>query len=549
MRVDKLFLPDFRNLRDFLIDFDETSPRTVLIGRNGVGKTNILEALTIIFRQLDLRAKPSFAYRINYSCNGFCVEVTASRGAQLTTDGTAGPLSMAYRVAQLNAGNCDGLVEVPQELFEVSEAAFYRMNAETRLLPKHVFGYYSGTSRRLRDLFIEHTENYRDELIRGEEETIRPLFLAEDWHSQFVLLAFYAKHDPEIRTFLLDQLGIEGLESVLFILQQPYWYNRDPSDVVRERGDARYWWAAGTVKRLLGQLHRVALAPMQTTERVPVGIKRHQTKERRYCYLKSADDLVALAADIDQKELFKRLESTVLSDLLHEVRIRFKVKNSDQSLSFTDLSEGEQQLLTVLGLLRFTNEDESLFLLDEPDTHLNPAWCLDYLDILTRYGGGISKSQIIMTTHSPLVFAGLEKNEVIILQRREFEQQIQAEHPSSSPKGMGFSAILTSDFFGLRSSLDRASLRLLDEKRQLGALEERTSRQEARLRELNDEIKGWDFTQTVNDPLYSEFVRAMAEIEKDQPELREAVLSPEAIDERRKRAIEALKRLKKNREE
>ncbi len=61
-----------------------------------------------------------------------------------------------------------------------------------------------------------------------------------------------------------------------------------------------------------------------------------------------------------------------------------------------------------------------------------------------------------MTTHSPLVFAGLEKNEVIILQRREMEQRIEAEHPSIKQR-MGFSAILTSEFFGLRSSLDRAS--------------------------------------------------------------------------------------------
>jgi len=38
-------------------------------------------------------------------------------------------------------------------------------------------------------------------------------------------------------------------------------------------------------------------------------------------------------------------------------------------------SEGEQQLLLVLGLLKFTAEEEALFLLDEPDTHLNP--CLE----------------------------------------------------------------------------------------------------------------------------------------------------------------------------
>jgi predicted ATPase len=540
MRVDRLHLPNFRNLRDFVIDFDEDSPRSVLIGRNGVGKTNILEALTSIFRQLDLRAKPDFAYRIAFSCNGYNVDIEAASPSDLEI-GRAAPLAMTYRVAPIRTPTPPETPEHP--VFDtLTEAAFYRLNGQTRVLPKHVFGYYSGTSPRLRDLFVEHTEKYRDELIAGQEETIRSLFLAEGWHSQFVLLAFYAKRDPEIRQFLLEQLGIEALESVLFVLQQPHWYNPDPSDQVRERGDERYWWAAGTVQRLLGELHRVALAPMQTKERVPVGIRRHRTLERRYCYVQSAEDLISLAADVDQKELFKRLESTVLSDLLHEVRIRFKVKGSETALSFVDLSEGEQQLLTVLGLLRFTNQDESLFLLDEPDTHLNPAWCLDYLDILTKYGGGLSKSQIIMTTHSPLVFAGLEANEVIILQRRDPEHRITAEHPASSPKGMGFSAILTSDFFGLRSSLDRASLALLDEKRRLGAIESRTPAEEARLRALNVEIRKLDFTQTVNDPLYNDFVRAMSDIERDEPELSDVILTANALEQRRKRAAEALRR-------
>ena len=176
MRVDKLYLPDYRNLQEFLIDFDETSPRTVLIGRNGVGKTNILEALTSIFRQLDLRIKPDFAYKINYSCNGFCIEVAAIRGSGLA-NGAPGLLSMVYKVVQqFAAGDNESSLISGAELAEMSETAFYRMNGEVRLLPKHVFGYYSGTSRRLRDLFVEHTENYRDELIRGEEGTIRPLF-------------------------------------------------------------------------------------------------------------------------------------------------------------------------------------------------------------------------------------------------------------------------------------------------------------------------------------------------------------------------------------
>ncbi len=43
--------------------------------------------------------------------------------------------------------------------------------------------------------------------------------------------------------------------------------------------------------------------------------------------------------------------------------------------------------------------------------------------------------------------------------------------------------------------------------------------------ELNSRDRG-GISQTVNDPLYSEFVRIMAEMENEEPELSEAVLSP-----------------------
>ncbi|MBP0609743.1 MULTISPECIES: AAA family ATPase [Burkholderia] len=532
MRVDKLYLKDFRNLSNFEIDFDEDSPRTVLIGRNGVGKTNLLEALTRIFRQLDLRERPDFEYKIQYSCSGHVIQVEATR-----TKDKADKIAISFKVAAQGDIDIDAVESI-------SESAFYRLNDSTRLLPKHVFGYYSGASSRFRNLFSQHTEIYRDQLIAGEEDTIRPLFLAEDWHSQFVLLAFYSKRDPEIDKFLKSQFGITGLESVLFALNEPYWYKKEPSPEVRARGDERYWWAAGTVKTFLGKLHDQALAPMETTEKVPVGIRRTKTKEHRYCYIKSHEDLIAIAHDIDQKEFFKRLESTVMSDLLREVKIRFHVENQNSLLSFDDLSEGEQQLLTVLGLLRFTNQDESLFLLDEPDTHLNPAWCLDYLDILTNYGGGLNNSQIIMTTHSPLVFAGLKKNEVILLQKREIDAEIYAEHPASDPKGMGFSAILTSEFFGLRMALDRETTDLLDEKRRLGSLEYRSPKDEERLAELNKEIGELDFSNEVRDPLYKDFVRAMTDLENSDPEIGATVLTPDAVERRRELAKKILSQIK-----
>src|SRR5436305_1479713 len=75
MRIDRLYLSNFRNLIDFEVDFDQTSVRQVIVGRNGVGKSNLLEALTRIFRDLDLEEESEFAYEIEYICNQHCIKI------------------------------------------------------------------------------------------------------------------------------------------------------------------------------------------------------------------------------------------------------------------------------------------------------------------------------------------------------------------------------------------------------------------------------------------------------------------------------------------
>lgn len=53
MRLDKLYIEDFKNLKQFSIDFDEREMTTVLIGHNGTGKSNLIEAIVTLFRDLD----------------------------------------------------------------------------------------------------------------------------------------------------------------------------------------------------------------------------------------------------------------------------------------------------------------------------------------------------------------------------------------------------------------------------------------------------------------------------------------------------------------
>lgn len=547
MRIDRLKLPSYKNLVDFEVDFDQGSPRQVVVGRNGVGKSNLLEAIVRIFRDLDLEEASSFEYEIEYLCRGRAVRIC---NVALEPNRTAGnrQFRRTYEVAEHKQSNL--LPEV--KYLPLSENEFNRRNRRTgllpnpeRLLPNYVFGYYSGDISRFEGIFEKHEEKYYTDQVRGDEVPLRTLFLARPHHSQFAFLSFLAADDAKAKEFLKEELRIEGLDAVLFALREPYWSKGKRSRTVNG-GDPRFWGAAGKVAPFLATLLANSLVPMAFTERLRVSVGQTETKERRFCYLQSSDAVFELARGLSKKEFFARLESLVYSNVVSgdgaDVRIWLRLKGVEDSATFNDLAEGERQLLTVLGLLRFTEDDEALFVLDEPDTHLNPAWCLDYLDNLRKYGANLDTSQIIMTTHSPLTFAGLEKNEVVILQR-ERDGSIRAEHPITSPRGMGFSAILTSDYFGLRSTLDRPTLEKLDLKRALGLKANKTDEDLKLLTQLDQELGRLDFSNSVRDPLYQEFVRAITQAQVENPDLAHASPSMEEWRVRKDVAADIAKRL------
>jgi energy-coupling factor transporter ATP-binding protein EcfA2 len=214
-------------------------------------------------------------------------------------------------------------------------------------------------------------------------------------------------------------------------------------------------------------------------------------------------------------EFFRDLESTHVSDLIDEVRIRIKLRKNDGTVTFRELSEGEQQLLTVLGLLQFTSSEESLFLLDEPDTHLNPRWSVEYLqhirDFLKDDEGASRSSHVLLATHNPIAVAELLKEQVQILKRDEETLGIWAEEPSIDPRGMGYAGVVTSEMFDLNAALDTHTQELLEEQRTLSADPESNPEQLSRLESLNDELELLGFRYQMRDPVFTEYLKARSE--------------------------------------
>lgn len=571
MQLLRIRIPLFRNLRDLDIVFKThlqpiasapadapTKPirSHALIGQNGTGKSNLIEALIMIFRDVDLDREVAFDYTLEYSIRSRVVRIEADTAKQ----------KRPY-------------VWVDDK----AESQGYLLK-NRELLPTHVFAYYSGRNERIETLFQEHQRrfNQRQEIttdevlseqllenftgteadIRAIEEAkrrrevrlkqagddrLRRLFYCRGGHSQLVLLACLLSDDPVFKK-VLKNLHIESLESALFVLKEPHRLREkrrggkfDEQEL--NEGDPRFWYARGNVvSEFLDKLWQVAWAPIEQEATKQIDFRGRTEKQKQlYLFVPSQDKLKQLGELVGSTDSFFRYaEGAYIGDLIEEVRITVKKRNEHGGkVSFTHLSEGELQMLTVLGLMRITREDHCLFLLDEPDTHLNPIWKLRYFDDIEgvleqpsdfTLSGSLAlnsathqvQSQVLLTTHDPIMVGSLKREQVHILRRDDGHTVVDV--PDEHPQGMGVTGLLKSELFGLSSTLDIETERRLFRRNELFALDKRRPEQEDELRRLSAELADLGFSNAdFKDPFYAKFVRRMAKHTK----FHKPVLSPE----------------------
>lgn len=530
MKIDYLFIRSpFKNLHNVRIDFDETNLMTVVVGRNGSGKSNILEALVAIFRNLDLGEVPPFSYELKYKLGND----EHARWIVVDADPDRGTLAQQYRILVADhANNKTANQGKPLPLSKVKR----NKNGEAHYLPNFLFSYYSGPSDRLEDYFRKHRDNFYRKMLQSKidlKADIRPLFYAKPFHSQFVLLAFFlSAKDDEEKEFLREHLGIEELDSVHFVMRKPGW---------AKKKNELFWGASGVVRDFLDTIYPHALAPVKVTRQEETSLTgRGKPNEFIHLFLPDVEALRTFADGLSPDVFFKMMESTLLSEIISEVSVRVRVSSSEEPLRFRELSEGEQQLLTVLGLLKFTGGKDSLFLLDEPDTHLNPSWTIKYLDFLQKFVPDHEACHLLMVTHHPLAIAELEKEQVQITWR-DGDGQVHAQAPAESPRGMGYAGILTSDMFGLRGTLDNSTEDLLRDRRALIEKDHLNEVDQEKLRELDQKIENLGFTTAHWDKNYQEFLKARHKAESQL--FKEEAHTPDVLKLRAEKAQEILEKI------
>lgn len=520
MRLDKVSIDGFKNLRGLELDFDERQLTTVLIGQNGAGKSNLIEAITQVFRWVDMRRnEPRFRYRVTY---------------RIQPQGSAVPNPPSVCLS-----NFPGEPAIRVNGQEVKRTEFEKRKAEW--FPDLVFGYYSGGSRRLEALFDSHQRRYYDDIkLEDDDEKVakaqeaRRLFYCRPIHGVLALLALFAFPDRKVTAELASRLGITGFHSLLALFRRPSWF-KGPKDA----GAEDLWGARGPAGRAARRFKELAFHPFAwSANQIDDYRDGMQSRLQLASFIPSLERMQELAMQFnDEREMFYALEAMDISDLVREIQV-WVTRNNDASgdVGFADLSDGERQLLMVLGLIRVSRGKRALFLLDEPDTHLNPHWQHSYLQLIEDWTGIAAEKahcHIVLTSHNPLTISALSRDEVRVITQSE-DGRVTASAPYADPKGMGFTATLT-EIFGLATSLDVETQRLVDERNELVQLAERGDAQARRLIELNDQLARLGFLNEDREPLYQDFLRAWHDLRyADRPPL-----SPADV-EARQRAMKAL---------
>lgn len=189
MKLQRLHIKGFRNIYDLDLDLSTQNGLSVLIGNNGSGKSNILEAVVAIFASLYSKSKrftPTFDYEVEYTIQETSVKVE----------------------------------KLGEKIF-VNDTEVGKKELSKLLLPKNVIACYSGETLRLQETYFKpFRRHYVYDIIRNKSElnSLKLLFINKDMWDISLLVLFLHDMDiyKEVKEFCQNVLNIQRITTINF---------------------------------------------------------------------------------------------------------------------------------------------------------------------------------------------------------------------------------------------------------------------------------------------------------------------------------------------
>ena len=501
-----------------------------LVGVNGSGKSNVLEALAEIFGYID---QTFLNFVVNHSdspvINSFELEYLLPFNFDIGFIKMDSGMTWGAKYVQIKIVK-DNDVKPRFYWTDENQVENLILDSLESALPKRVIGYSSGQNELLSIPFYRIKFRYYNALLQEQKLSYRESFdfsrlkyIDYDENANILLSNYLMAKNGEIDV-IKDRLFIDNVSKFEIIVNRNQkkrgilkidkeidkllLFLKDKATETKEisSGIEQYNFEVSTELKKEFQDNFLDANGLYTL------FKRLGYLNLNYITKKKMTSLLTTTTDI--YDTYKIVDYAPEKKLFQISGIEIKKSNLPHSISYRNLSDGEHQFIHIIGTLIMMKEESALFLFDEPETHFNPRWKYEYTETFKKVTSSL-KSQIILTTHDPVLISGLAKENVIVFNKPE-EGQERTYKPSKDLKGMGVDAILMSDLFGFDTTIDIDTKEEIVELRTL-LLKKHSSllndEENLRYNLLYEKLKGIEFAEPLNDPMFRDFLLAKQSLE------------------------------------
>lgn len=439
-----------------------------LVGLNGSGKSNSLEVLSELFYYLELQT----------ICTNKELEKVHDRYASLDFELHYEISTIRWKEAysrfhkNFNMNSDKNVIikwrkikdqQVSVSLFHIPESEEKYENVPSHywysLLPSKVIGYSSGQNELISNPFIKLDYHYFDEFVKSTQnkkfietntDVNRMFFMDYDSNELIAIANNLFEEDNKEKSIPKEdinlKLGIENLHSFGLKIQ---FKNYDGKPIIYP----------SEINLAIEKLKKCATTYYDNEKEIKVpqnrsinmnfytdiAVKkafRNQFKTSyelfRVLYLLRLMNIHCISPT-SRKKIQNAPRNINLSDLIPKPEtdklafkitdISFRKSNANLPVTYKQLSDGEHQLLHIMGTLKMMKQNDVLFLLDEPETHFNPAWRAKMIRLIMEMNADeyIEQDHFI-TSHSPFIISDCKPTNVYLFHKKNGKLEVKTAH-------------------------------------------------------------------------------------------------------------------------
>ena len=354
MKLINLEIDGYKNLKKkSKFDFSNCSSYAALIGLNGSGKSNVLEAISLIFSHYYHGTAIDFKYSLTYNLR---IE---------SEDGTNRQVKLSNaKMKVVGIGK------------PITKSKYHDY------LPANVITSYSGEEMRLWDeVYLDSYADFFQDL-KKQNKVIPHLLYLNKYSWEIALITLLCSDNAAIKNFLKNELNIGEDVTVKFDIDEDKYGLFETNE------------ALSLVRRLVdlqkdSKENTAHINEIRTLELNQVDNLDFTKKIFYYLFITSMP---------------QRSEKVKTQKVINSINIAFN------DLNVSKLSEGEKKLILVNCITKILADSSTLILLDEPDSHVHIERKKELKKLISE-----GDQFTVLTTHSPSLLNSLDNQNVFIL--------------------------------------------------------------------------------------------------------------------------------------